>query len=69
MATLYRRYVGRKIVAQLPDLTLAGTLEREDATTLLLVDVVAIGSDGREKKPVDGEVVIERAHLQWAQVV
>ena len=69
MATAYRRYVGRKIVAQLPDLTLAGTLKREDATALLLVDVVAIGTDGREKKPVDGEVVIERAHLQWAQVV
>ena len=65
----YHRYIGRQIVVQLPELTLAGTLLREDKETLTLAEVAAISENGSEPKPVDGEVVIERAALTWSQVV
>ena len=64
----YRAYVGRRMVVQLPDVTLAGTLDRESKTTLIMEDVVAVPADGKER-PVDGTVVIERAAVTWAQVV
>lgn len=64
----YRQYIGRRMVVQLPDITLAGTLSREGKATIIMEDVTAVAADGKER-PVDGEVIVERAALTWAQVV
>lgn len=64
----YRQYVGRRLVVQLPDITLAGTLSREGKATLIMEDVTAVAADGKER-PVDGTVVIERAAVTWSQAI
>jgi hypothetical protein len=64
----YRQFVGRRMVVQLPDITLAGTLDREGKTTLTMEDVTAVAADGQER-PVDGTVVVERAAVTWSQAI
>ena len=67
MAGDYRRYVGRTVMLQVERVSIGGVLEREVGQTLVLSGASLI-EDGQRPVDLDGEVVIERARVLWAQV-
>lgn len=64
----YRGRKGRRVLVQLPDMTIEGTLERAGRRTLRLMGAKLVDRD-RAPTPIDGEVVVERAQVSWVQVL
>ncbi len=65
----YRRHIGRRLMVQLPECTLDGTLVEAAGETLTLERVTWIAGDGGQRRPVDGLVMVERRRMEWLQVL
>ncbi|MEU2789023.1 hypothetical protein [Streptomyces sp. NPDC007100] len=63
-----RTAVRKRVVVNLPDKAFNGVLWAQRGPLLVLRDVQLLEA-GRAPQPVDGEVVIERARVEFTQVL
>lgn len=62
-----RKYKGRRVLVQLPDMTIRGSVVRFGKHDLCLICAEALNAQG-EGKPIDGELLIARRSIEWIQV-
>ncbi|MFV8127533.1 hypothetical protein [Streptomyces syringium] len=63
-----RTAVRKRVVVNLPDKAFAGVLWAQRGPLLVLRDVELLEA-GRDPQRVDGEVVVERARVEFTQVL
>ncbi|GAA0454223.1 hypothetical protein ACFQ2B_27895 [Streptomyces stramineus] len=63
-----RTAVHKRVVVNLPDKAFAGVLWAQRGPLLVLRDVELLEA-GRDPQRVDGEVVVERARVEFTQVL
>lgn len=65
----WRTHFHSAVVLHLQDgVSIRGVLLRQDRRTLTLVQATYLAA-GKEPIAVDGAVIVERAHLQFAQII
>lgn len=65
---MYRRFIARRVLLIVPSGTIDGTLSSVDKEGLV-VDHATFVAEGAQAQPMDGQVLVPHASIEFAQVV